>query len=256
MRRGARPRRPGRQAGFGLMAIAAAIAGAGWFGATQTAVGYGRFNSASAGYDISWPQCGLAYPGEHRIGVVGVNGGRPFTHNRCLGDEYNWALTRPHKAYQLSTPALYMNLAYGERRNGARSCEKWDLSCQAYNYGSAAASDALSFARGSGGDSDVWWIDVETGNSWSDRVDLNATVIQAAIDRLKAGGVLVGIYSTHRQWGIITGSDYNPKLPAWVAGANNAAEAPAYCRPDHAFGGGTVWLVQFPVGEFDGDYAC
>lgn len=41
-----------------------------------------------------------------------------------------------------------------------------------------------------------------------------------------------------------------------VAGAGNAAEALAYCRPDHAFGGGTVWLVQFPLGDYDGDYAC
>jgi hypothetical protein len=248
--------RPGSRAGFRLLAVAAAIAAAGWLGATQSAVGYGRFNSASAGYDISWPQCGLAYPGEHRIGVVGVNSGRPFTRNPCLHDEYNWALSQPQKAHQLSTPALYMNLAYGQRRNGARSCQKWDLSCQAYNYGAAAASNALTFARGTGAYSDVWWLDVETGNSWSDRVDLNATVIQGAIDRLKAGGVMVGIYSTQRQWGMITGSDYDPTLPLWVAGAGNAAEALAYCRPDHAFGGGTVWLVQFPLGEYDGDYAC
>lgn len=248
--------RPGRRAGFRLMAAAAAIAGAGWLGATQSAVGYGRFNSASAGYDISWPQCGLPLPGQHRVGVVGVNGGKPDTRNPCLHEEYNWALSQPQKTHRLSTPALYMNLAYGERRTGPRSCEKWDLSCQAYNYGSAAAADALTYARGTGAYSDLWWLDVETGNSWSDRTDLNATVVQGAIDRLKQGGVLVGIYSTQRQWGMITGSDFDPKLPVWVAGANNAAEAPGYCRPDQAFGGGTVWLVQFPLGDFDGDYAC
>ena len=66
----------------------------------------------------------------------------------------------------------------------------------------------------------------------------------------------MGIYSTPKQWGIITGSDYQPKLPVWVPGASDAIEALSYCRPDHAFGGGTVWLVQYPLGDFDGDYAC
>jgi hypothetical protein len=245
-----------RTTGLRLMGAAVAISAAGWLGTTQAAVGYGKFDSSSAGYDISWPQCGLPYPGDHTVGVVGVNGGRPFTRNPCLHDEYNWALSQPQAQHQLTTPALYMNLQYGERRSGPRTCEKWDLSCQAYNYGSAAAADALVYARASGAFTDVWWLDVETGNRWSERTDLNATVVQGAVDRLRQGGVLVGFYSTQKQWGMITGGDYAPKLPVWVAGANNAAEAPAYCRPDHAFGGGTVWLVQFPLGDYDGDYAC
>ncbi len=209
-----------RSAGLRLMAVALVLSGSGWLGVTETAVGYGRFSSASAGYDISWPQCGLPYPGEHRVGVVGVNGGRPYTHNPCLHDEYNWALSQPQQKHVLSTPALYMNLAYGESRQGPRTCEKWDLSCQAYNYGSGAAASALVYARGVGAYTDVWWLDVETGNRWSDRVDLNATVVQGAIDRLRQGRGPGGDL-LHSQ---AVGHHHRQRLPAQAAGLGAGRE--------------------------------
>src|SRR5205823_784044 len=74
-------------------------------------------------------------------------------------------------------------------------------------------------------------------------------------DFLRAQGVNVGIYSTLDQWQQIAGG-FRPGLPVWVAGAADVSAAAQFCSDDHAFGGGRVWLVQYPAGEFDGDYAC
>src|SRR5438552_18334104 len=47
------------------------------------------YTHGSTGYDISFPQCGGAYP-TGAFGIIGVNGGYPFGHyNPCLADEYN-----------------------------------------------------------------------------------------------------------------------------------------------------------------------
>src|SRR5688572_14423644 len=59
------------------------------------------------GYDISWPQCDGPYPGGYAsIGVIGVNGGKPFTENRCLESQWNWL--GQHSARD----AVYINLDY------------------------------------------------------------------------------------------------------------------------------------------------
>src|SRR3984893_3704326 len=73
--------------------------------ATATSLLAGQAGSAgytpgSTGYDISFPQCGAAYPGG-AFGVVGVNGGYPFVHyNPCLADEYSHS---PHAALEINT---------------------------------------------------------------------------------------------------------------------------------------------------------
>src|ERR1700694_6207071 len=65
-------------------------------------VGPAPYTPGSTGYDISFPQCGGAYPAGS-FGVVGVNGGYPFVHyNPCLADEY---ARSPHAA-------LYINTGY------------------------------------------------------------------------------------------------------------------------------------------------
>src|SRR5438445_13075291 len=83
-----------------LLPIAAVLSTAGVLVANQ--VGALAYTTGSTGYDISYPQCGGAYP-SGAFGIVGVNGGYPFVHyNPCLGDEY------------AHTPnaALYINTGY------------------------------------------------------------------------------------------------------------------------------------------------
>src|SRR4051794_41440597 len=76
--------------------LGAAVLAAGVGGA---AVAVGRY-----GNDISWPQCGGAFPTKAGFGIVVVNGGRPFTQNPCLAAEW-----RGGPAEQGGAPP-YMNM--------------------------------------------------------------------------------------------------------------------------------------------------
>ena len=51
---------------------------------------------SSTGYDISYPQCNVSFPASPGFGIVGVNGGKPYSANPCLGmgdgpSELAWA---------------------------------------------------------------------------------------------------------------------------------------------------------------------
>ena len=50
----------------------------------------------NVGYDISYPQCNGTFPNGGAFGIVGVNGGLPYSANPCLGtgdgpSELSWA---------------------------------------------------------------------------------------------------------------------------------------------------------------------
>lgn len=207
-----------------------------------TASAHGPMPSNQAGTDISWPQCGGDYPGGYSWAVIGVTGGLPFTANPCFQGEYDWA-------YRWSLPTqLYINLQYGQSASGPLTCLDADPSCQAYNYGWKAAADAYNLAaRETLGSSTVrvstWWLDVETGNDWSDDVGLNSYVIQGAIDYLeRMQGRTVGVYSTAYQWSEIAGAYAPPDVPNWVAGGDGLGDWGKCSRP--LWPGGVVWAFQ------------
>ena len=203
-------------------------------GIGTTAVALGRY-----GNDISWPQCGGAFPAKAGFGIVGVNGGRPFTQNACLSAEWQWALSNK------GAPAYYMNLSNPGTTDPA-------------GYGASAAAYALNYASSATGASSavshVWWIDVETANTWSSNQSQNVAVIQGALTYLKQHTAkAVGVYSTGYQWGVITGG-VRLGAPVWAAGASSAASAPSSCGT--GFTGKPVKVVQYPAGAYDGDYRC
>lgn len=211
----------------------------------------------SIGHDVSFPQCGGALPAQpYAFGIVGVTGGRAFTHNPCFRAQYNWAAAsgRP--------PSLYINTKYpsgttiGQRDTGpAGTCVATDVRCQAYNYGYKTAQDAVGYAQTQGAvDVATWWLDVETENTWSEDKAMNAVVIGAAIDYLKTQNLTVGLYSTAYQWSLIAGT-YSPGLPNWVGGGADLAHAQQLCTTG-AFGGGEVELVQYAGTPFARDYVC
>jgi hypothetical protein len=222
---------------------------------------------APIGYDISFPQCASGtYPANAAFGIVGVNGGKPFTPNPCLASEYQWALAAPRP------PQFYVNTAdpgpASPQWNPATSepkpgCDGTadNLDC-AYNYGVHAAQDAFTSAdttTGGAAANHTWWLDVETANSWSSTSKpANAAAVHGFVDYLVAQpGVSVGIYSTGYQWGVITGTPSGfETLPNWVPGAGTEAQAASYCTPARSFTGGPVVMTQFPLNGFDGDYLC
>jgi len=222
------------------------------------------YATGNVGYDVSYPNCGqtisaLASNGsQYSLAVVGVTGGRAFTSNGCLSDEFKAATA------VTASPSLYMNLnapvgsTAREANKGPKQCARNDKVCMSYNYGYQAALSALSVAKNAGAASSAWWLDIETGNSWSTNQAANFQVIVGAKEALTRSGVSnVGVYSTPSGWNKITGSSgATSGLPAWTApGTTSLKDASNYCSKS-SFTGGPIWLVQYSGGSYDEDWAC
>jgi hypothetical protein len=245
-----------------LAALVTAILTALGLAAGPGAPGPKAIPRGTIGYDISWPQCGKAYPAGSAFGVVGVTDGKPYFGNPCLASEFAWAAATPGGA------EFYMNTAnpgaastavnwYQQKAPDASCAPGHDAAC-AYNYGFNAAANAVAYAQAQTAHATGtrWWLDVETDNSWSP-TDLGANVssLRGSIDFLqRTPGVVVGIYSTHYQWTRIAGGTQLP-LANWVAGATSVNEAKSRCTPAWSATGGPVVLTQ-AFGPFDTNYAC
>ena len=268
-------------------------------GAVAVVVGVGGVPAASAatagtvGADVSYPQCSGSGAGSlpgsggtaaAAFGIVGVNNGRPGKANGCLGPEYTWARGLGGQAAQ-----LYVNTAdpgntvadwpagdvagspndpYGPCTT-VRSRGKTvgaDITACAFEYGVEQALNDQRFASAAGASTTMWWLDVETANSWETRglIGLNQADLLGMVDTFQASaGQLVGAYSTSYQWGKIVGTeDQNAgptlnALPQWIPGAT-AATAYPYCTNTTAlpsFTNGARTYVQY-VATFDYDVAC
>jgi len=228
--------------------------------------GPGQYPAGSTGFDISWPQCGGAYPPAAGVAVVGVNDGRPFTTNPCLQSEAQWAG---------GARELYMNLNSAAAVDGTDSDGPWghcaanDVHCLAYTYGWNAADASYNAAASQGVHAKTWWLDVEVvgkcapqfptgGNGyWSCDKGINMATIQGALDLLRQRNLIAGIYSTSYQYDQIAGgttpSGWGP--PIWLAGASPSNPA-GWCNGSHGFAGGPSWLLQFSPNPWDRDQGC
>lgn len=220
------------------------------------------YQPGSIGNDISAPQCNDKPIPVSGFGIVGVNTGKAWTVNPCLAKQSQWAsgLAGP--------PSFYLNTANPGPVNphwtlpGPRPCLDLttanDKGC-AYNYGWNSAGDAFTTASNAVGGataaSRVWWLDVETANSWDGTTAANAAAIQGFIDALNAHGVaVVGIYSTILQWRGLTSGYSLPQAPNWISSGPDVSRALSYCT--QTMTGGPVWLVQVYIDSRSGDYAC
>lgn len=230
----------------------------------SASAGFDPYASGTTGYDYSYPQCGTAAPSAS-FGVVGVNGGYPFTYyNSCLAAEYA-------AAARTGNAAVYVNTGYDptytaiDGRHTTQSCANssavvagtqaqkagWAVGCseaqldEAYASGQSATSPT------------AWWLDVETANSWSTSdLTLNSYTIQGLVATLRQfTSVPVGVYSTASMWTAITGG-YKASVDAnWVAtGQRTAKRAKQSCN-QAGFTGAKVWLVQY-VATYDHDLVC
>jgi hypothetical protein len=233
-------------------------------------------------FDISYPQCGSQYPADAEYGIVGVNHGKVFSANPCLGvgdgpPELTWAGgTRAQFYANTGNPGPELSTRWPDNQTSPRQCNTpavpgSDTADCAYDYGWNAAADSYGAAVSAyvslglapaGATStpspNVWWLDVETVNSWrEDDFSLNVAVLHGAVDYLQSVGTAgIGFYSTAYQWNQITGgtTDFAAN-PSWVAGADSSEQAVGLCSAT-GFTGGRVALVQYHSGGFDADFLC
>ncbi|MEW6152916.1 MAG: hypothetical protein AB1673_02850 [Actinomycetota bacterium] len=244
-----------------LVATAAGLLGVASLGLVPAFTAVSGAQAHGHGYDVSWPQCGRALPGDGAFRIVGVNGGRPYTDNRCLGVQYEWAKGAPAAAFYVNTAnpgTATRALDWHAQRSPDPGCSQSNETACAYNYGYNGARLAFAYAQAETGaaSNHSWWLDVETMNSWSSDKALNVASISGALAYLRTENVPIGVYSTGYQWGVITGGASMPELPNWVAGARNGEQAATWCGPERSFTGGPVALVQWVQDDLDHNHAC
>ncbi len=231
------------------------------------------------GYDISYPQCGSEYPAAFSFAIVGVNGGRVYSENPCLGpgddpSQLRWAGRDTQLYANTGNPGPRISRYWPHGQTEPRACDTDELpgadtpEC-AYVYGWNAAKYAYATALDASVDLDwidadadrllgdpTWWLDVEVANSWRDDRSLNVAALQGAADYLESMGAEVGFYSTPRLWNRITGgTDVFAEHPGWHAGARNAADAERRCG-EAAFTGGELRMVQWVQDGLDTNLRC
>ncbi|MGX5716196.1 hypothetical protein [Arthrobacter sp. MAHUQ-56] len=228
--------------------------------------------------DISWPQCGDDLPAPPAFAIVGVNGGRPDTLNPCLAEQLAWADRTPNATG--GTPAaLYVNTAAtgpveslwwpadntyldNDFSNPYGQCDGSASPACAYVHGYATAFNDVVILKDAGGSTvrRMWWLDVETGNSWLSNKTANVAELEGMTDYLVGSGAEVGIYSTGYQFGEIAG-EISPasslyRLKNWLAGAEDRSSAQEYCSAEALTSGATVTITQFTAGNLDYNYRC
>lgn len=212
------------------------------------------YDNAAMGFAISYPQCPNSFPSSsYEYGILGVTDGRSFTHNPCLKQEISWAQKARHH------PSFYINLSFPQASYPALvksfQCVPMDEKCVAYQFGKAIARDAYDYAQSQGLTDVPWWLDMQTISTWSPNKDLNAQVVQGAVDFYKSKNLPVGLSTTPYQWNQIAG-DYVTHLPNWVPGRVDKKVAAQYCLTGKSYSGGWVQQVAYVENNFEVVYAC
>jgi hypothetical protein len=233
------------------------------------------------GHDISYPQCGGSYPELRDFAIVGVNGGRVYRANPCLGagehpSQLEWAGPDVHLYINTGNPGPRLSSYWPVGQREPRECGTgWfgfvDSRDCAFVYGWNAAADSYRTALEafiSVGwlqtdatrlpDGITWWLDVETANSWRTSHALNVATLEGAVAFLESMEVSeVGFYSTPRLWARIVGrTDAFADYPAWHGGARNLDDALRRCDSEPAFTGGELQMVQWIEDGFDFNVRC
>jgi hypothetical protein len=268
----------------GLLALASALAlvavSAAFPGSSSAAVVPAvSLPPTGAGIDISFPQClrtsHVDFPANIPFAVIGVNGGSANNSNPCFSSEYNSAFLlagttdQPHAAVYVNTgnpalagawwPSSDRTQAGTRVVNPNGSCENLAGAACAYVYGySMAEADYRRVGKSLVGMPELWWLDVETSNTWQSDLVANAASLSGMVDYFKSKRRDVGRYSTSYQWNKIAGATPATSdlagLPSWLAGGSYFG-APADCEKSPLTPNGRVAMVQY-VMYLDNDYSC
>ena len=238
----------------------------------------------NTGNDISYPQCSKTLPSGQAFGIVGVNGGLATTANPCLAKQLQWAAASTGVVASQPKTQLYVNTANpgeiidqvstwpktGETPYG--TCDGTNSLACSWQYGYERAVDqekmfldAAGVAGITANTGDfVWWLDVETENTWqsgsSDALARNRATLEAMTSYFTSKGAKVGVYSTNYQWGVIAGTIPSVSnlytLDSWMAGARTLRGAQANCTNAPLNPGGRVILSQYVSSGLDYDISC
>lgn len=208
------------------------------------------YPAGAFGYDISYPQCPSNVPqGPVGFAIIGVNGGRAMTENRCMPAQLAWARQAD------APPAVYVNTNSPPASFSTSACAPTDAVCRAFDYGRQSARYSLAYVARHAPEVERYWLDVETMNTWSANTPENSAVLRGMIEVLTGAGKEVGIYSTSYQFTRIAGN-FSPGLDNWVPRPEARRETAAnYCRSTPSFGGGRVVMIQLWY-TFDENYVC
>lgn len=248
--------------------------------AAATLASDGIYPANGSGYDVSWPQCSgsgtITLPTINPttgFAIVGATNGKSYNANPCLAAEVTWANSAPIPA------TLYMNVngpssstAYRGDTGPAGSCStRYSTKnyCIAYNYGANAAQYALNAIASAGiAAPAIWWLDIETSNTWSKSTTANDYTLEGAVDYIQQhSSATIGVYSTAYQWGVIAGKSFQPGTLAVPTGPSagqhlatpvsaNWLAGQSTCTGATIFPGGVEWLAQVGSSPIDQDAVC
>jgi hypothetical protein len=237
----------------------------------------------STGYDVSTPQCGKALPSSQAFGVVGVNGGLPTTANPCLSTQLTWAWNSTGVVQSQPKAQLYLNTAnpgavtpkvgtwpsmgstpYGTCTGTNSTACSWQYGWNRAQYSVVTAFGSAAPAAHASPAAYIWWLDVETVNSWeADTATghaLNRATLEGMTTYLASRGAAIGLYSTSYQWSHIVGSTPATSNLAgrkdWVPGATTLSGATANCSKPALTPNGHVTLTQYVANGVDRDQSC
>lgn len=228
------------------------------------------------GYDVSYPQCEESLPDDADFAVVGVNGGLATTVNPCLAEQLAWAAGSTGAVPGQPALQVYVNTGNpGQQRDLVSTwpssgdspygaCTGDPGAACSWIYGrTRAAVDIHGFLLPAAREAEVdlvpgdlvWWLDVETINTWQTGSATaqanNRATLEGMLDYLAATGARVGLYSTGQQWREIVGwvppGSTLHELDSWLAGAVDPLGAAGLCTRPSLTGGGDVVLAQYVV---------
>ena len=247
------------------------------------------------GIDISWPQCGKKLPSDPALVVVGVNGGLATTTNQCLASQLSYAHAKATgKITSQPKVQLYVNTAnpggmglpswpsnnVDPAGNLApnpylTACDNSDSLACAWQYGwNRAVEDVINrfqpaavIARVDNVPGNyIWWLDVETENTWkmggtAFDYTSNVAVLEGMAAYFKSRDFKYGLYSTGSQWNQIVGNAVSSTsiligLPNWRPGGANLTTAKDACQAAPLTVNGQVVLTQFISRGLDYNYSC
>ncbi len=242
------------------------------------------------GYDVSYPQCGRRLPTDHYFGIVGVNGGTAASTNPCLATQLVWANSaktgskQPKVQVYVNTANPAQDSAYtwaswptvstagnpygactGERTND-KACSwqyGWNRSVETEAYFVAKAREANLITTETS--NYVWWLDVETMNSWqsgsNEALIRNTAAIEGFAAYYQSKQAKVGLYSTEVQWNEITGGNISATsnlngLDNWRPSGASLANAKSNCSVPPLTSGGFISLTQYVQKNLDHNHSC